>query len=146
MLLVLVRNCVVDAFKSVFRLSEKVCSSHIQENDTMTKQEMLISYINKPAEDEISSLLDAVALILKAKEPVAMPPCPYCGSSKVNRSFKGKRQAYQRYAFDQFTTFPICVCWHREIDLEREIPSIHSKTDGIGLYKNYPSNWNFTVS
>lgn len=46
----------------------------------MTNQEMLISYINKLAEDEISSLLDAVALMLEAKESVAKPPCPYCGS------------------------------------------------------------------
>ena len=49
----------------------------------MTNQEILISYINELAEDEISSLLDAVSLMLKAKEPAAKPPCPYCGTGKV---------------------------------------------------------------
>lgn len=34
----------------------------------MTNQEMLISYINKLTEDEISSLLEDVALILETKE------------------------------------------------------------------------------
>ncbi len=34
----------------------------------MTNQEMLISYINKLTEDEISSLLEDVALILEMKE------------------------------------------------------------------------------
>ena len=35
----------------------------------MTNQELLISYLNKLAEDEISSLLDTAALMLKAKGP-----------------------------------------------------------------------------
>ena len=42
----------------------------------MTNQELLISYLNKLTEDEISSLLDAAALMLKAEEPAAKPPCP----------------------------------------------------------------------
>ena len=49
----------------------------------MTNQELLISYLNKLTEDEISSLLDSVTLMLKAKEPAAKPPCPYCGSGRV---------------------------------------------------------------
>ncbi len=49
----------------------------------MTNQEMLISYINKLTEDEISSLLEAAALILETKEPALKPPCPYCGSGNV---------------------------------------------------------------
>ena len=50
----------------------------------MTNQERLISYINKLTEDEISSLLDdAVALMMKAKEPAIKSPCPYCSSAKV---------------------------------------------------------------
>ncbi len=35
---------------------------YIQEDDTMTNQELLINHINKLSEDEISSLLDAVAI------------------------------------------------------------------------------------
>ena len=49
----------------------------------MTNQELLISYLNKLAEDEISSLLDAATFMLRAKEPVAKPPCPYCDSGRV---------------------------------------------------------------
>ena len=49
----------------------------------MTNQELLISDPNKLAEDEISSLLDSTALMLKTKEPAAKSPCPYCGSGKV---------------------------------------------------------------
>ena len=45
----------------------------------MTNQEMLISYINKLTEDEISSLLEAASLMLETKEPAEKPPCPYCG-------------------------------------------------------------------
>ena len=44
---------------------------------------MLISYINKLAEDEMSSLLDAVTLMMKTKEPAAKPSCPYCNFGKV---------------------------------------------------------------
>lgn len=49
----------------------------------MTNQEMLISYINKLTEDEISSLLEDVALILETKELTLKSPCPYCGSGNV---------------------------------------------------------------
>ncbi len=34
----------------------------------MTKQELLISHINRLSEDEISSLLDTVTIILQDKE------------------------------------------------------------------------------
>ena len=34
----------------------------------MTNQEMLINYINKLTEDEISSLLEAASLMLETKE------------------------------------------------------------------------------
>lgn len=51
----------------------------------MTNQEMLISYINKLTEDEISSLLEAASLMLETKEPAEKPPCPYCGCGKVIR-------------------------------------------------------------
>lgn len=51
----------------------------------MTNQEMLISYINKLTEDEISSLLEAASLMLETKEPAEKPPCPYCGCGKMIR-------------------------------------------------------------
>lgn len=51
----------------------------------MTNQEMLISYINKLTEDEISSLLEAASLMLETKEPAGKSPCPYCGCGKVIR-------------------------------------------------------------
>ena len=51
----------------------------------MTNQEMLINYINKLTEDEISSLLEAASLMLETKESAVKPPCPYCGCSKVIR-------------------------------------------------------------
>ena len=51
----------------------------------MTNQEMLISYINKLTEDEISSLLEAASLMLETKEPAEKPPCPYCGCGEVIR-------------------------------------------------------------
>lgn len=61
--------------------SEMVYFSHIQKDNTMTNQEMLISYINKLTEDEISSLLEDGALILETKELTLKPPYPYCGSA-----------------------------------------------------------------
>ncbi len=39
----------------------------------MTNQEMLISYISKFTEDEISSLLEAAALMLETKETASLP-------------------------------------------------------------------------
>lgn len=51
----------------------------------MTNQELLISHITQLSEDEISSLLDAVTLMLKAKELTPIPDCPYCGAHAVIR-------------------------------------------------------------
>ena len=51
----------------------------------MTNQEILISYINKLTEDEISSLLEAASLMLETKELAVKPPSPYCGYGKVIR-------------------------------------------------------------
>ena len=48
----------------------------------MTNQEMLISYINKLTEDEISSLLEAASLMLETKEPAEKPPCPYFSDNR----------------------------------------------------------------
>ena len=46
----------------------------------MTKQELLISHINRLSEDEISSLLDAVTIILQDKELTPKPACPHCAA------------------------------------------------------------------
>lgn len=49
----------------------------------MTNQALLISYLNKLAEEEIFFLLDAVTLMPKVKDPAAKPPCLYYGSGRV---------------------------------------------------------------
>lgn len=51
----------------------------------MTDRELLISRIPQLSEDEISSVLDAVTLMLKAKEHTPKPDCPYCGSYAIIR-------------------------------------------------------------
>lgn len=51
----------------------------------MTNKELLISRITQLSEDEISSVLNAVTLILEAKELAPKPGCPYCGSPAVIR-------------------------------------------------------------
>ncbi|GFI05181.1 hypothetical protein IMSAGC005_04035 [Lachnospiraceae bacterium] len=51
----------------------------------MTNKELLISYINKLTEDEISFLMETATHILETKDPVVKPSCPYCGSGRVVR-------------------------------------------------------------
>lgn len=61
----------------------------------MTKQELLISHINRLSEDEISSLLDAVTIILQDKELTPKPACPHCAAQAVIRyGFKCKKQRF----------------------------------------------------
>lgn len=61
----------------------------------MTKQELLISHINRLSEDEISSLLDAVTIILQDKEFTPKPACPHCAAQSVIRyGFKCKKQRF----------------------------------------------------
>ncbi len=57
----------------------------------MTNQELLISYISRLSEDEISSLLDAVTIMLRDKELTPKPACPHCAAQSVIRyGFKCK--------------------------------------------------------
>lgn len=49
----------------------------------MTNQELLISRITQLSEEEISSVLNAVTLMLEAKELTPKPNCPYCGSPAI---------------------------------------------------------------
>lgn len=51
----------------------------------MTNQELLISRIIQLSEDEISSVLNTVTLMLEAKELTRKHDCPYCGSPTVIR-------------------------------------------------------------
>jgi len=68
---------------------------YIQEDDTMTNQELLISHISKLSEDEISSLLDAVTIMLRDKELTPKPACPHCAAQSVIRyGFKCKKQRF----------------------------------------------------
>lgn len=61
----------------------------------MTNQQLLISHISKLSEDEISSLLDAVAIMLKDKEPASRPACPHCAAQSVIRyGFKCRKQRF----------------------------------------------------
>lgn len=61
----------------------------------MTNQELLISYISKLSEDEISSLLDAATIMLRDKELTPRPACPYCTAQAVIRyGFKCRRQRF----------------------------------------------------
>ena len=50
----------------------------------MTNQELLISHISKLSEDEISSLLDAVTIMIQDKEPVPKPACPHCAAKTAD--------------------------------------------------------------
>lgn len=61
----------------------------------MTNQDLLISRIPQLSEDEISSVLNAVTLILKAKELTPKPDCPYCESPAVIRY--GHKYKNQRF-------------------------------------------------
>lgn len=68
---------------------------YIQGDDTMTNQELLISHISKLSEDEISSLLDAVTLIMRDKELTPKPACPHCtAQSVILYGFKCKKQHF----------------------------------------------------
>ncbi len=61
----------------------------------MTNQELLISHISKLSEDEISSLLDAVTIMLRDKELTPKPACPHCAAQSVIRyGFKCKKQRF----------------------------------------------------
>lgn len=61
----------------------------------MTNQELLISRITQLSEDEIFAILDAVTLMLEAKELTPKPDCPYCGSHIVIRyGHKCKKQRF----------------------------------------------------
>lgn len=51
----------------------------------MINQELLISRITQLSEDELSAILNAVNLMLKAKKLTPKPACPYCGSHAVIR-------------------------------------------------------------
>ena len=51
----------------------------------MTNQELLMSHISKLSEDEISSLLDTVTVMLQEKEPAPKPACPHCAAQAVIR-------------------------------------------------------------
>ena len=61
----------------------------------MTNQELLISRITQLSEDDISVVLDAVTLMLEAKELTPKPDCPYCGAHAVIRyGHKCKKQRF----------------------------------------------------
>ena len=61
----------------------------------MTNQELLISRITQLSEDEIFAVLNAVTLMLEAKELTPGPNCPYCGSNTVIRyGHKRKKQRF----------------------------------------------------
>lgn len=61
----------------------------------MTNQELLISRIPQLSEDEISSVLHVVTLMLEAKELTPKPDCPYCGFHTVIRyGHKCKKQRF----------------------------------------------------
>ena len=61
----------------------------------MTNQELLMSHISKLSEDEISSLLDTVTVMLQEKEPAPKPACPHCAAQAVIRyGFKFKKQRF----------------------------------------------------
>ena len=61
----------------------------------MTNQELLISRITQLSEDEIFAVLNAVTLMLEAKELTPRPNCPYCGSNTVIRyGHKRKKQRF----------------------------------------------------
>lgn len=61
----------------------------------MTNQELLMSHISKLSEDEISSLLDTVTVMLQEKEPAPKPACPHCAAQAVIRyGFKCKKQRF----------------------------------------------------
>ena len=51
----------------------------------MTDRELLINRITQLSEDEVSSVLDAVTLMLEAKELTLKPDCPYCRSHAIIR-------------------------------------------------------------
>lgn len=61
----------------------------------MTNQELLMSHISKLSEDEISSLLAAVTIMIQDKEPAPKPACPHCAAQAVIRyGFKCKKQRF----------------------------------------------------
>lgn len=71
------------------------CILIFRRDDTMTNQEMLINHISKLSEDEISSLLDAVTIMLRDKEPAPKPACPHCaGQAVIRYGFKCKKQRF----------------------------------------------------
>lgn len=54
-----------------------------------------MSHISKLLEDEISSLLDAVTIMIQDKEPVPKPACPRCAiQAAIRYSFKCKKQLF----------------------------------------------------
>ena len=61
----------------------------------MTNQELLITHISKLSEDEISSLLDVVTVMLRDKELPLNPVCPHCAAQSVIRyGFKCRKQRF----------------------------------------------------
>lgn len=61
----------------------------------MTNQELLIYRIPRLSEDEISSVLHAVTLILEAKELMPKSDCPYFGShAAIRYGNKCKKQCF----------------------------------------------------
>ncbi len=61
----------------------------------MTNQELLMNQIGRLSEDEISSLLDAVTIMLQHKELAPKPACPHCTAQSVIRyGFKCRKQRF----------------------------------------------------
>lgn len=88
----------------------------------MTSQELLISHISNLSEDNISSLLDAVTIMLRDKELTPKPACPHCAAQSVIRyGFKCKKQrfslqklwahirAYYKYHNGQLSLSAFCL-------------------------------------
>ena len=54
-----------------------------------------MNHISKLSEDEISSLLDAVTIMMQDKEPLPKPACPHCAAQTVIRyGFKCNKQRF----------------------------------------------------
>ncbi len=83
-LLVLVSKWVGILSKFVFRTWKGLRYSYLG-GRIMTNKELLIKQIDLLSEEEISSLLDAVLLMLPKNVPQIKPTCPYCASSAVIR-------------------------------------------------------------
>ena len=91
----------------------------------MTNQELLISRITQLSEDEISSVLNAVTLMLEAKELTPNPDCPYCGSPAIIRyGHKCNKQRFRCKSCERTfvtTTNTIMANSHYQVSVWKEM-------------------------